>query len=638
MAVDPNIKKKVDDIRNKIYGKEVRESLASGLEAMSSDVVENEGRQSVVEGRQDSVESQWQSVIDETTNLDVVSAPEIIAARNGESNLKARLDKENQEVTTQLAQTVKALGTVNIGENIKRPAISIITDDGYIADIDYLLPISVDKGVPFNTAIITDRIDESVSYALNAEDIRMLQDEYGWEIMSHTCNHSKLDTLTYEQQEEQISLSKEILEDIGAKVETMVYPYGAYNDDTLEITKKYYRSGRSTDFGLFGGINNAPIDTYALNVIWLDSNANNPSDPSGLPINTTDYYEHYIDLAIAKNGWLIILLHSNDTEAADLGPILEHAIDYGKSKGVDFLTFNKALDRFGSSIDVGKKIDTAPHKDHFSVGMDGKVSSNYAIYKRAENNAYDGLSDIEEFEVDVITINRVNTATASSSGLPEKIGGILTTFKLDRDLGFNPIYNYQEYLTVNTNNTYRRSINTSGNWGTWKKITATNDIDTSGYDTSTRIEYFPLGITINHINDTKAEQIGAPENKGGTLTTYKATGSAGFSYQEYTHYGTSNTFRRTFSDRGTPTDFKVLRYKKRFATSWTEVVSNETVDIDITSDLFTKDNVVSVTPKGTIPKDIIFLTIVSEGNLRIRLINTGITASLQPMDWVVSIT
>ena len=106
MAVDPNIKKKADDIRNKIYGKEVRESLASGLEAMSSDVVENEGRQSVVEGRQDSVESQWQAVSDEMTDKDVISAPEIIAARNGEANLKARLDKENQEVTAWLAQTM----------------------------------------------------------------------------------------------------------------------------------------------------------------------------------------------------------------------------------------------------------------------------------------------------------------------------------------------------------------------------------------------------------------------------------------------------------------------------------------------------------------------------------------------------
>lgn len=97
MAVNPNIKKKADDIRNKVYGKEVRESLASGLEAMSSDVVETVGRQ-------DEVESQFQDVIDNTTGKDIISAPEIIAARDGEANLKARLDKEKNEVNTQLDQ------------------------------------------------------------------------------------------------------------------------------------------------------------------------------------------------------------------------------------------------------------------------------------------------------------------------------------------------------------------------------------------------------------------------------------------------------------------------------------------------------------------------------------------------------
>ena len=39
MTIDPNIKIKADDIRNKTYGSEVRESLASGLEEMSTDVM-----------------------------------------------------------------------------------------------------------------------------------------------------------------------------------------------------------------------------------------------------------------------------------------------------------------------------------------------------------------------------------------------------------------------------------------------------------------------------------------------------------------------------------------------------------------------------------------------------------------------
>lgn len=111
MAIDPIIKKKADDIRNKIYGKEVRESLASGLEEMSTDVVDTVSRQG-------NVESQFQDVIENTTDKDVISAPEIIAARNGEANLKTRLDKEHQEVTTRLAPiaiNVKSFDVVGDG-------------------------------------------------------------------------------------------------------------------------------------------------------------------------------------------------------------------------------------------------------------------------------------------------------------------------------------------------------------------------------------------------------------------------------------------------------------------------------------------------------------------------------------------
>lgn len=100
MSIDPKIKQKANDIRTKIYGKEVRESLASGLEVMSEDVED-------IKGRQESVESQFQAVLDETTGKDVISAPEILAARvsadgTNHNNLKERLDKEHQEVTSQL--------------------------------------------------------------------------------------------------------------------------------------------------------------------------------------------------------------------------------------------------------------------------------------------------------------------------------------------------------------------------------------------------------------------------------------------------------------------------------------------------------------------------------------------------------
>ncbi|WP_373712025.1 right-handed parallel beta-helix repeat-containing protein [Jeotgalibaca porci] len=99
MAINPKIKQKAEDIRSKIFGSEVRESLASGIEAMSEDV-------EATIGRQDYVEEQFQDVLDETTGKDVISAPELIAARNGKSNLKTRLDGEHAQVTAQLQQIV----------------------------------------------------------------------------------------------------------------------------------------------------------------------------------------------------------------------------------------------------------------------------------------------------------------------------------------------------------------------------------------------------------------------------------------------------------------------------------------------------------------------------------------------------
>ena len=52
--------------------------------------------------RQTSVETQFNSVQQELTDKDIISSPEIIAARNGKNNLKQRLDYEHQEVSTYL--------------------------------------------------------------------------------------------------------------------------------------------------------------------------------------------------------------------------------------------------------------------------------------------------------------------------------------------------------------------------------------------------------------------------------------------------------------------------------------------------------------------------------------------------------
>ena len=105
------IRKYADNVRTKTYGQEVREAQArnaeyAGLIASEAMDISNETKV-----RQDNVETQFNSVQKELTDKDPISAPEIIAARNGEANLKSRLDKEHQNVNAQLAQIVTNVKT-----------------------------------------------------------------------------------------------------------------------------------------------------------------------------------------------------------------------------------------------------------------------------------------------------------------------------------------------------------------------------------------------------------------------------------------------------------------------------------------------------------------------------------------------
>lgn len=95
-----------------------------------------------IETRQNSVENQFISVQEELTEKDVISAPEIIAARNGEDTLKARLDKENNEVTAQLAQI--------------SPDVASLNKEQLYSLYDTILPSDYKVQLPFNTWMTWD--------------------------------------------------------------------------------------------------------------------------------------------------------------------------------------------------------------------------------------------------------------------------------------------------------------------------------------------------------------------------------------------------------------------------------------------------------------------------------------------------
>ena len=94
----------IDEFKDKLQNIEVNidlmeEAELTRIQAELDRQAQEEAREETHEKVRDLPEA-FQSVIDETTGKDVISAPEIIAARRGKASLGEKID----EVTTQLAQ------------------------------------------------------------------------------------------------------------------------------------------------------------------------------------------------------------------------------------------------------------------------------------------------------------------------------------------------------------------------------------------------------------------------------------------------------------------------------------------------------------------------------------------------------
>ena len=88
----------------------------------------------------------------------------------------------------------------------------------------------------FNKYITTDEASFSRELYMSVEQIKNLRDN-GMHIGSHGYDHYWLGSLSKQKQEIEINRSLEFLELVGSDLSrwTMCYPYGNYNNDTLDI-------------------------------------------------------------------------------------------------------------------------------------------------------------------------------------------------------------------------------------------------------------------------------------------------------------------------------------------------------------------------------------------------------------------
>ena len=101
--------------------------------------------------------------------------------------------------------------------------------------------------VPFTVYVTTGFIDnrlpmwwyEGEHLGMSTEELKALDADPLCTIGAHTVSHPKLDTLTREQQYQEIAESKQTLESIlGHEIKHFSFPHGAHNTDTLDICRE----------------------------------------------------------------------------------------------------------------------------------------------------------------------------------------------------------------------------------------------------------------------------------------------------------------------------------------------------------------------------------------------------------------
>ncbi len=131
----------------------------------------------------------------------------------------------------------------------------------------------------FEKYVSSDQAAFSAELYMNVDQISHMQ-RNGMYIGSHGFDHYWLNSLSREKQEQEIDASLEFLELVGAPTDNwmMCYPYGGYNDDTLDILKE-----KECSLGLTTHVGVADLNKHGRFVLpRLDTN-DLPKDASAAP-------------------------------------------------------------------------------------------------------------------------------------------------------------------------------------------------------------------------------------------------------------------------------------------------------------------------------------------------------------------
>lgn len=263
------------------------------------------------------------------------------------------LEPINYTLGSNVSKTIQ-----RINSDMPNCIVSFISDDLYMADYtkrDWFKEL----GCAYTIPVVCSRINSDGYPTL--EQVLELQNDYGYEIASHTFNHVSLDKQTDEVMEKELKSSFEFLNKNGLRCENFMIPYGAYNNKVLAVASKYYRSIRNSE----EDYNSIGLDTTRIKSFWIDR------------YKTTDLegQKTRVDNAFENGLWLIFSMHTGTMEESEFTDMVKPLIEYVNSKNIPIMTVSKALDYFQNPIEVSSITSAGVRTRHFYINAKGEIIS-----------------------------------------------------------------------------------------------------------------------------------------------------------------------------------------------------------------------------------------------------------------------
>lgn len=131
-----------------------------------------------------------------------------------------------------------------------RPRIAVTFDDGFRSVVENALPVMKERGIPATIFIPAGFIGKKPGWVsdshdldmedeiLNEDQLKVLADNFV-KFGSHSATHQRLSKLDPQEANKELVESKKILENIlGKSVDLFAFPYGDYNEETIELCVK----------------------------------------------------------------------------------------------------------------------------------------------------------------------------------------------------------------------------------------------------------------------------------------------------------------------------------------------------------------------------------------------------------------